>query len=244
MDLGVRLQKIADMILPCDILADVGCDHGYLSVYLVKKEKCKHVIAMDIHKGPLQKARDNIEKFGCRDYIETRLSDGLQKALQEEADACVCAGMGGPLALQILWNDREKVKKMKQIVLQPQSELWFVRRTLREWGLVIEKEDVVKEDGKYYFIMRLNPSDAVFADAFSTMGPEKKNLQKEELLPETLLKEKHPILKEYMDKERARLKRVLQTLSEQNNSVKSQTKKMEIEEELAIYNEAMKQYEA
>ena len=114
MELGKRLKKVAGLILPSDKLADVGCDHGYLSVYLIEKQICKYVIAMDVNKGPLQKAEENIRRFGYKDYIETRLSNGLNKLNINEAEGYICAGMGGPLALEILWNDRDKVKEMKE----------------------------------------------------------------------------------------------------------------------------------
>ena len=64
MDLGKRLSKVASLILPAETLADVGCDHGYLSIYLVEKALCRRVIAMDVNKGPLQKARENVRKYG------------------------------------------------------------------------------------------------------------------------------------------------------------------------------------
>ena len=165
MELGKRLKKVAGLILPSDKLADVGCDHGYLSVYLIEKQICKYVIAMDVNKGPLQKAEENIRRFGYKDYIETRLSNGLNKLNINEAEGYICAGMGGPLALEILWNDRDKVKEMKQVILQPQSELWLVRRTLKQWGFVIDKEDIEFEDGKYYFMMRIRPGSELCMDA-------------------------------------------------------------------------------
>lgn len=158
MDLGKRLAKVASLIEPVETMADVGCDHGYLSIYLVEQKLCQRVIAMDVNKGPLQKAWENIQKYGYGDYIETRLSDGLNKLQKDEAQGYVCAGMGGPLALEILWNDRDKVKNMRQVILQPQSELWLVRRTLKQWGFKIEKEEIEYEDGKYYFMMRILPN--------------------------------------------------------------------------------------
>ncbi len=166
MDLGKRLAKVASLIEPADTMADVGCDHGYLSIYLVEQKRCRRVIAMDVNKGPLQKARENIQKYGYGDYIETRLSDGLNKLRMNEAEGYVCAGMGGPLALEILWNDRDKIKDMKQIVLQPQSELWMVRRILKQWGFEIEKEDIEYEDGKYYFMMRIRPTENLNMENF------------------------------------------------------------------------------
>lgn len=256
MELGKRLTKVADFINPADTLADVGCDHGYLSVYLVENKKCRRVIAMDINKGPLQKAKENIEKFGYGDYIETRLSDGIAKLKNGEAEGFVCAGMGGPLALQILWNDREKIQNMKQIVLQPQSELWLVRRTLKEWGFVIEKEGIELEDGKYYFMMRIRPgagvdmnkppkADAVFlADGQNMeMSGEEAERYAYELYAKELLDAKDRLLREYISKEIKRLTDVYDALCLQEDSAKCRVRMEAIERELVVHQWALGLYE-
>ena len=76
MELSKRLQAVADMVTPNKRVADIGCDHGYISIYLCTKKLASKVIAMDVRKGPLERAKNNIEKYGLSDYIETRLSDG------------------------------------------------------------------------------------------------------------------------------------------------------------------------
>lgn len=263
MELSKRLRKVAELVLPVDVLADVGCDHGYLSIYLAEKQRCRHVIAMDINKGPLEKARENIRKFGFADYIETRLSDGLNKLEAGEAEGCVCAGMGGPLALQILWNDRYKVKDMKQIVLQPQSELWLVRRTLRQWGFVIEKEEIEYEDGKYYFMMRIVPGEnlnmdnlpgeeVVFFDELPyARGDEDSVIPEEwlesrcyELFAKELLCQGNTLLKDYIGKEIKRLTDVYKTLHLQEDSEKCRERMKTVEKELAIHQWALEHHEA
>lgn len=264
MELGKRLTKVADLILLAEVLADVGCDHGYLSIYLVEKKRCQHVIAMDINKGPLQKAGENIHKFGYGDYIETRLSNGLDKLKAGEAEGFVCAGMGGPLALEILWNDRDKVKDMKQIVLQPQSELWLVRRTLKKWGFIIEQEDIALEDGKYYFMMRIRPGEASCMEeppeTESSLFDEKPETGADEddiymiseeamenwtyeLFAKELLEAKNPLLKEYIRKEEKRLLDVYKTLCRQEDSAKCRERMETVEKELAIHQWALSQYE-
>lgn len=265
MELGKRLKKVADLVLQADTLADVGCDHGYLSIYLVEKKKCRHIIAMDINKGPLAKAQENILKYGYGDYIETRLSNGINKLKAGEAEGFVCAGMGGPLALQILWNDRDKIKDMKQIVLQPQSELWLVRRTLKQWGFIIEKEDIELEDGKYYFMMRIRPGEALdmeqppkedatlFDESFSAQSDEEDiYLISEEMMEAwgcelfagELLDEGNELLREYILKEEKRLLDVYRALCLQEDSAKCRERMETVEKELAIHQWALSQYEA
>ncbi len=249
MDLGKRLSKVASLILPAKILADVGCDHGYLSIYLVEKKLCQRVIAMDVNKGPLQKACENIQRYGYGEYIETRLSNGLNRLQMDEAEGYVCAGMGGPLALQILWNDRDKVKDMQQIILQPQSELWLVRRTLGQWGFVIEKEEIEYEDGKYYFMMRIRPGEHlcmdVPVDENATLFGETKETQHYayELFAKELLDNKNILLCEYICKEEERLSNVYEALCKQEESDKCRARKETVEKELAIHRWALSQYE-
>ena len=93
----MRLRAIAGMVTKGNRLADVGCDHGYLSIWLVSEKTVPSAIAMDVRPGPLSRARENITRYGLEDYIETRLSDGLAKLEPGEGDTLVIAGMGGPL---------------------------------------------------------------------------------------------------------------------------------------------------
>ena len=257
MDLGKRLAKVASLVLSADTMADVGCDHGYLSVYLIEQKRCSRMIAMDVNKGPLQKARENIDKYGYGEYIETRLSDGLQQLQDGEADGYICAGMGGPLALQILWNDRDKVSRMRQIILQPQSELWLVRRTLRQWGFVIEKEDAEYEDGKYYFMMRIHPGEHLSMDAMpgeevslfdATENPADTELSEQqlrkyayELYVEELLNSGNEVLYEYIQREVCRLTEIYNALLLQEASEKCAKRVHMVRKELAVQNYALKQ---
>lgn len=157
MQLSDRMRAVVELAQPCRCIADIGCDHGYVAMELVRSRKCRRVIAMDVNKGPLERARRNIRDYGMQDYIETRLSDGTQALRPGEADGMVCAGMGGRLMLSILAQGEELVRDMKQVILQPQSEIREVRSFLRENGFLIEQEDIICEDGKYYPMMRVLP---------------------------------------------------------------------------------------
>ena len=150
----MRLLAIANMVTEGNRLADVGCDHGYLSIYLVSKKKVPSAIAMDVRPGPLSRARENISRYGLEDYIETRLSDGLMKMEPGEGDSLVIAGMGGPLMERIL-NDGVKVREgFQELILQPQSDLPHFRHFLAEIGWEIVSEEMIKEDGKFYPMMK------------------------------------------------------------------------------------------
>ena len=153
-----RLLTVANMLegdLPFECVADVGCDHGYVSMYLVQKGIAKRAIAMDVRKGPLEMAAGNVKAFGLADSIETRLSDGLTNLQPGEADSLVIAGMGGKLMISILEKKSLLDLGIKSAVLQPQSDIDEFRQFLRDNGLEIVDENVVYEDGKYYFPIKV-----------------------------------------------------------------------------------------
>ena len=96
-EISARLKALADMVTPGNRVCDVGCDHGYLSIYLVQKKISPRVIAMDVRTGPLSRCTEHVMQYGLEQYIEQRLSDGLEALAPGEADTVVCAGMGGRL---------------------------------------------------------------------------------------------------------------------------------------------------
>ena len=190
MELSNRLKAIADMVTVGNRVADVGCDHGFVSIYLCEKKISPKVYAMDVRKGPLMRAIEHVEAYGYGSYIECRLSDGVANLKAGEADTLICAGMGGRLMAKILTDGMEKIKMMQELILQPQSDLAFFRGFLRENGFAIVKEDMVKEDGKYYPMMRVLPDSAYTEGGFP--------VELEDAYGPCLLKMKHPVLGEYL----------------------------------------------
>lgn len=152
--LSSRMQAVTALAEPGKTAADIGCDHGYAGIRLIQQGLFSKVIAMDVRPGPLETARKNVALYRMEDAIELRLSDGLRMLGIGEADCMICAGMGGALICRILEDEPEKAKAMKQIILQPQSEISLVRRFLRQHEYAIVKEEMVKEDGKYYPMFR------------------------------------------------------------------------------------------
>lgn len=159
MELSLRLRTITELLDSSDTLADVGCDHGYVSIWLVQNGKFKRALAMDVRKGPLAIASSNITNYNLTNSIETRLSDGLVCYNIGEADSLVIAGMGGILIQKILSKDEDKSRSFTQMLLQPQSEIGQVRAYVRELGYFIDKEAIVFEDGKYYPMFHLTKTE-------------------------------------------------------------------------------------
>ncbi|WP_029231549.1 class I SAM-dependent methyltransferase [Butyrivibrio sp. VCB2006] len=139
-----------------DTVADVGCDHGYISIYLVQSGIAPKAIAMDVRKGPLDGAKSNISEYSLTDHIETRLSDGLSSLNPGEADALVIAGMGGKLMMRILEDGDPKGLGIKRAILQPQSDIDEFRSYLRAKGYSILDEKVILDEGKYYFPIKVS----------------------------------------------------------------------------------------
>ena len=150
MQLSERLSSVASMVTAGNCLADVGTDHGYVPIYLYERNVIPRAIAMDVNKGPLERAALHIAESGMKDAIETRLSDGLEKLKPGDADSVVIAGMGGPLIIRILSAYPDVTDSLKELILQPQSEIPEVRIWLYEHGYEIIEEHMVYEDGKYY----------------------------------------------------------------------------------------------
>ena len=138
-------------------LADIGTDHAYIPIFLVEEGRVPSAVAMDINRGPLDRARENIMESGQEDKIQIRISDGFSALEEGEADAAVLAGMGGGLTIRILREGADVVRTLKECILQPQSEIEKVRAFLLAEGFSFTDEDMVEEDGKYYPIIKVTP---------------------------------------------------------------------------------------
>lgn len=154
MQLSKRMHLLASKVTEGNRLADVGTDHGYIPIALVLRKKIPSAIAMDVNRGPLKRAEEHIRTYGLDTYIETRLSDGLHELMEGETDTVLIAGMGGALTVRILTEGTHCLDSVKELILQPQSEIHLVRKWLHENGFRIAEEDMVLDDGKYYPIMK------------------------------------------------------------------------------------------
>lgn len=147
--LSNRLLACCGFVRPGDRVADVGCDHGYLGIYLLTQRIAASVYASDVNEMPLQSAVVNAEKFGVREQISFYLSDGVRN-IPRDFDTMVCAGMGADTMISILeaapWLKNSKYR----LILQCQSRRPVLRKYLSGQGFRILRETLA-EDGKFIY---------------------------------------------------------------------------------------------
>lgn len=222
--LSERLRTVAGMVTRGNRVCDVGCDHGFVPIYLVQQGISPKVLAMDLREGPLRAAREHVAAYGLEEQIETRLSDGLHNYNAGEVDALICAGMGGGLMQRILEAEREKTDSFRELILQPQSEIERFRRFLRESGFGILDEEILKEDGKFYQVIRASRQgitgvqDDERRKGMSSVPAECADISDDELCKlkdrygPVLLRKRTPVFLSYLEREAAVYAEILANL--------------------------------
>ena len=225
--LSKRLHAAAGMVTKGSIVADIGCDHAYTSIYLCQAGIAPRVIAMDVNKGPLVGARAHVEEAGLDRQIDIRLSDGLQKLRPGEADSVLLCGMGGLLMIKILSDYPQSTASFKELILQPQSEAGEVRRFLHKQGYKITGEHMLKEEGKFYVMMRAVPWDE----------PQIYETECDYLYGKLLLDEKNEVLGEFLEREH-RLRRDVLNALEGQDTENARARRESLKQEFSLIEEA------
>lgn len=251
--LSARMRALTDMVTAGNRVCDVGCDHGWVSIYLVQQGISPRALAMDVRQGPLSRAREHIRQQGLEIYIETRLSDGVAALGTGEADTVICAGMGGRLMRRILEEGKEKLAAMEELILQPQSEIAAFRAYLRQTGYVTLAEDMVREDGKYYPMMKVRPvlgrmgaaslGDRA-VDAGETGTEQDGDLQAmQDRFGGLLLARRHPVLRQYLLESRQGNQQILEQLQHNAAGGRAARRIQELEEEQRLICLALERFE-
>ena len=149
-----RLLACAQYVNQGSRVADIGCDHGYLSIHLLLGGIASSCIASDVKEGPLQSAQRNARKFGVAGKIEFCLSDGVRD-LPKDFDCMVCAGMGGDTMIHILEDAPWLKDERYTLILQCQSKTPMLRRYLSEKGWLISEEAVLRDGRFLYTVMKV-----------------------------------------------------------------------------------------
>lgn len=232
MRLSKRMEAVSSLVTPGSILADVGTDHGYIPIALVEQGQVPRAVAMDLRTGPLERAAENIARAGLKECIRTRLSDGVEALQPKEVDSIVIAGMGGEIIIHILDAGREVCRSVKELILQPQSELSKTRKFLEQEKYRIVDEDMVWEDGKFYPIMKVVPEET------ENIGNESGFSEPEAIYGPILLQKKHPVLLQYLQKEYIQLEKIREGLVHQEPSEKITLRLEELQQKLSYNKQA------
>ncbi len=148
--LSKRLKVVLDYIENDDIVADIGCDHGYLGIACIEKG-IKFVQLIDNKEGPLSSAKANLKNYDSSKY-ELTLSDGLD-LINNSVNTVVICGMGGELIVDIINNHLDIVKNMKKVIVQANTKINYLRKYLSEHSLKIVDESIVEDMDKIYEII-------------------------------------------------------------------------------------------
>ena len=183
--LSKRLSVIAEMVPSCDVLADVGTDHGYLPVYLLQQGRAKRVLASDIHQGPLRKAKETADQFGLSECMETILADGLQFPGSEQAEVITICGMGGETMISIL-EAAPWTADHRRLILQPQSKLPELEEWLKYHHYSIDDARLCLDGGKLYLALSI-----LGGAAWKRKAEETLYMKRDALFPDYIRKEYH-----------------------------------------------------
>lgn len=224
MELSKRLSWIIEKVNNVDTIMDVGTDHGYIPIYLIKNNMAKKIIASDINKEPLKKAKINAALDGVSDKIDLRLGGGLRPLKNKEAQAVIIAGMGGNLIRDILENDLDKVKNLDYLILQPAQNPEVLREYLYKNDYEILDEDICLDENKYYELLKVKFKKGDYIsleNIFYEISP-------------FMLNKKLPLLKSYIESKIEKNKKVIEFITDntehaiqRKNELKEKNKKLE-----------------
>lgn len=226
--LSERLKMIASFVSEGNRLADIGTDHGYVPIYLVKKNIIPFAIAMDINEGPLKKAEEHVRAENLEGLISLRLSDGLDALDEDEVDTILIAGMGGRLIEKILERGKELCMNVRELILSPHSEIGLIRKYLAESGFLIMKEKMVLDEEKYYTVIK------------AVRGKMQYDSEEELLYGKLLLEDRDPVLRGYLLNEQSKYQKILTKLPKNKEHVNG--RREQIQHRIRVIEKALARY--
>lgn len=226
MELSIRLGKTASMVEPCRCVADIGTDHAYIPIYLVKKGVCGRAIASDINRGPIKKAERNVSLHGLEGRIECRIGPGLNTLKSGEADVAIIAGMGGNLIRDILEERLDLFREFSYVILQPVQNPEVLREYIYKKGYYIIDEELCIDENKYYEIIKIRYDEKTYdtEDIFFEVS-------------EKLFREKHPEIKDFIENKRDKYRKILGKIQE--DTAPALERKRELEKKLKRLEEML-----
>lgn len=196
-----RLRAAADWVEPCEVIADIGCDHGRLGAMLLLENRAKHLLASDISEKSLEKARHCLRRHGLTGRAEFFIADGLE-ALDQKADTVCILGMGGETLSGILLRGQNKLLGAT-LVLGAHTNLYIVRKTLQAIGYRLSGEQVVRSEGRMYVLLRAVPA----------LGNEEPYTRRELMLGPVFLQERPDSWRPWLERRRHYLHKTVSAMT-------------------------------
>lgn len=200
--LSKRLSIVASLIDSNNII-DVGCDHALLDIYLAQINKNRKIIVSDINENALKNAKENIKKYKLSNQIEARLGSGLDTLTEENIDTLVISGLGSHTIVGILHNNIFKLKNIKNIIIQSNTNLNFLREKVTKLNYYIDEEIQVKENNIIYTIIKFVKGKKRYSKKELYFGP-------------ILLKKNDDLFKEYNELEKKKLENLMRLIPKSN----------------------------
>ena len=169
--LSRRLEVVASYVRDNSNVIDIGCDHGFLSIFLAKKYDNIKIIASDINENALGNAIENINKMNLQDKIDVRLGNGLDVISALEIDTIVISGMGANTIVGILKYSRDKLTYVKDIIVQSNTDLYFLRKNITSLGYYIEDETLVLDKNIIYTVIKFSKGKKRYSYKELYLGP-------------------------------------------------------------------------
>lgn len=153
--IGSRLLAVTKLLKEVHdntLFADIGSDHAFLAIEVLKNGLALSAIASDINEQPLLKGKENAARSGVK--MDFYLSDGFDAIDGLPITSAAICGMGGELIAKII--DRSAVARRATVIVQPMSAQEELRKYLWDNGFSVEKEIFVYEAGKSYTVMKIS----------------------------------------------------------------------------------------
>ena len=209
-----RLKQVSSFVdQNSKSIIDVGCDHALLDIYLYQKYPHIKLIASDINEGPLKHALENLKKYNLENKIKLTLADGIS-CIEEDADTIIISGMGTETIIDILTEDKSKLKNIKKLILSSNNKYQLLREKIIQLGFKINNEKIVYEDNKYYIIIEFIKGKISYTKKELYFGP-------------VLLKNKNKLFYDYYNIVKNTKEKILKELP--TSSIKSKNLKKELE---------------
>lgn len=183
-----RLKAVADSIVECNVLADIGSDHGYLPIFLLQSNKIDRAIVTDINFFPLENSKVGAEKYLVAERCDFRLGGGLEPLRENEADHITICGMGADTICDILRDNLLVAKSAKMLILQPMTNQVLLAKFLGENGFEMVDVKMVRDRHLFYtiYIAKPNPN-VVSEDELSLEFPKVLHEKKDNIYKEYLI---------------------------------------------------------